>query len=287
MDSIGKVYSYTVDIFGLSFSVNPVNIMMTWVVIGLMVILCAWLTKGLKKVPGNKQNIAELLFQFIDDLTLSSLGKKSGGKFVPFVFMIFTFTLIANWIGIVPNIAKFIGMIFGTVDYMLGNENIELVVSSWNTINLNFSEGFNGFYKFLLKSPGLVEPTRSVNTDLAMALMVFIVVHVNSIRRKGTIEYLKQYWGDAFPCKGKWLFLAPVNFFIVMNIISEISSVVSHSFRLFGNIFGGFLIFTIVSSLINHLIIPVGLLAFFGLFSGLIQAFVFTMLTITYITMKA
>ena len=74
---------------------------------------------------------------------------------------------------------------------------------------------------------------------------------------------------------------------IVLNIIGEISAVVSHSFRLFGNIFGGFMIFTIVSSLIHHLLIPVGLLAFFGLFAGLVQAFVFTMLAITYIGQKA
>ena len=74
---------------------------------------------------------------------------------------------------------------------------------------------------------------------------------------------------------------------IIINIIGELSSVVSHSFRLFGNILGGFMIITIVSSLVKFIGIPVLLLGFFGLFAGLVQAFVFTMLAITYIGQKA
>ena len=46
------------------------------------------------------------------------------------------------------------------------------------------------------------------------------------------------------------------------------------------------MIIAIVSSLIKFLVIPVGLLAFFGLFAGLVQAFVFTMLAVTYISQQ-
>ena len=84
------------------------------------------------------------------------------------------------------------------------------------------------------------EPTRSVNTDLAIALVVFIVVHFNGMFKNGILGYLKGYWGDVIPCKGWWLLLAPINIMIPLNIISEVSSVISHSFRLFGNIFRWF-----------------------------------------------
>ena len=48
-------------------------------------------------------------------------------------------------------------------------------------------------------------------------------------------------------------------------------------------IFGGGMIIVIVSSLLKFFIVPVGLFAFFGIFAGLVQAFVFTMLAVTYI----
>ena len=72
-----------------------------------------------------------------------------------------------------------------------------------------------------------------------------------------------------------------------LNIIGELAKVVSISFRLFGNIFGGAIIIAVVSPLVYHMVIPPFLTAFFGLFIGLIQAFVFTMLTITYIAVAS
>jgi F-type H+-transporting ATPase subunit a len=69
----------------------------------------------------------------------------------------------------------------------------------------------------------------------------------------------------------------------LLDIIGEASKVVSISFRLFGNILGGAIIILVVSSLVKFVIFPVGLNLFFGMFVGTIQAFVFTMLALTYI----
>ena len=284
MDNIGKVATYTFNLFGQSITVNPITISMTWLVIGILVCLCVYLGRNFTMVPSNKQSILEMIYEFIADLTNSTLGSKQAKTFIPFIFMIFTFTLLSNWIGIVPNIASFFGMIIASIDGLLGNSAVVFELQAWNKFILQ--PDLSRWYAFLFKLPAIEEPTRSVNTDLAMALMVFAVVHVNSFARKGPIEYLKQYWGDVIPCRGWYLLLAPINIMIILNLIGEVSAVVSHSFRLFGNIFGGFMIFTIVSSLIHHLLIPVGLLAFFGLFAGLVQAFVFTMLAITYIGQK-
>jgi F-type H+-transporting ATPase subunit a len=62
--------------------------------------------------------------------------------------------------------------------------------------------------------------------------------------------------------------------------------VVSISFRLFGNIMGGSIIILVVSYLSFNLVLPPFLNAFFGIFVGTVQAFVFTMLTLVYISVQ-
>ena len=71
-----------------------------------------------------------------------------------------------------------------------------------------------------------------------------------------------------------------------LNVIGEIAKVVSISFRLYGNIMGGSIIILVVSDLVYQLILPPFLYGFFGLFVGTIQAFVFTMLTLVYISVQ-
>jgi F-type H+-transporting ATPase subunit a len=71
-----------------------------------------------------------------------------------------------------------------------------------------------------------------------------------------------------------------------LNVIGELAKIVSISFRLFGNIMGGSIIILVISHLIYSLVLPPLLYGFFGLFVGTIQAFVFTMLTIVYISVQ-
>lgn len=121
----------------------------------------------------------------------------------------------------------------------------------------------------VLPVPGIAEPTRNLNVPLGMAIVVLFVVHFASIREKGLKAYLKGY-------SEPFIFMAPLNF------ISEIAKGVSLAFRLFGNILGGAIIVLVISNLIRYILIPVGLQLFFGLFIGTIQAFVFTMLALSY-----
>lgn len=71
-----------------------------------------------------------------------------------------------------------------------------------------------------------------------------------------------------------------------LNLIGEVSKIVSISFRLFGNIMGGSIIIMVVSYLCWNLLLPPFLNAFFGIFVGTVQAFVFTMLTVVYIAVQ-
>lgn len=134
-------------------------------------------------------------------------------------------------------------------------------------------------FMFLLLSnwlgiiPMLEEPTKDLNTPLGFGLMGFFISHYAGIKAKGLKRYLGQYVEPMF-------FMAP------LNIIGELAKVVSISFRLYGNILGGAIIILVVSHLIYSLILPPFLICFFSLFIGTIQAFVFTMLTLVYISVQ-
>ncbi|MBW1714079.1 MAG: F0F1 ATP synthase subunit A [Deltaproteobacteria bacterium] len=121
--------------------------------------------------------------------------------------------------------------------------------------------------------PFLSEPSKDLNTPLGLGVMGFFIAHYVGLRTKGLKNYLKGYCEPIF-------FMAP------LNIIGELAKVVSISFRLYGNIMGGAIIIVVVSDLVYHLILPPFLYGFFGLFVGSIQAFVFTMLTLVYISVQ-
>jgi F-type H+-transporting ATPase subunit a len=121
--------------------------------------------------------------------------------------------------------------------------------------------------------PHLEEPTKDLNTPLSLGLMGFIIAHYAGIKSKG----FKAYAGEYFQ---------PMFFMMPLNVIGELAKIVSIAFRLFGNIMGGSIIILVVSHLTYNLVMPPLLNAFFGLFVGTIQAFVFTMLTVVYISVQ-
>ncbi|MDX1707239.1 MAG: F0F1 ATP synthase subunit A [Desulfobacterales bacterium] len=134
-------------------------------------------------------------------------------------------------------------------------------------------------FMFLLLSnwlgiiPHLEEPTKDLNTTLGLGIMGFIIAHYAGIKSKGFKAYIKEYF-------------QPIFFMMPLNLIGEMAKIVSISFRLFGNIMGGSIIILVVSYLTYSLVLPPFLYGFFGLFVGTIQAFVFTMLTVVYISVQ-
>jgi F-type H+-transporting ATPase subunit a len=121
--------------------------------------------------------------------------------------------------------------------------------------------------------PGMDEPTKDINTTLGLGVMGFVIAHGTAIKVKGLKQYLKEYFEPMF-------FLMP------LNVVGEVAKVISISFRLFGNIMGGSIIIIVVSHLVYGLLLPPFLYGFFGLFVGTVQAFVFTMLTLVYISVQ-
>lgn len=117
--------------------------------------------------------------------------------------------------------------------------------------------------------PGVVSPTEDINGPLAWALVVFLYIHIFAIQKKGLLLYLKEYF-------------QPIWFLFPINLLGELARPISLSFRLFGNMFGGGLLVSVISMFLPY-IVPVPLAAWFSLFIGLLHAFIFTMLTIAYI----
>jgi len=119
--------------------------------------------------------------------------------------------------------------------------------------------------------PMLVSPTRDISTPLALALVVFFAVHYYGIRAKGVLGYLKDL---ASP-----LYLAPLT--LPLELIGQLSRTLSLTLRLFGNIISAELVVAVIFSLIPWLVeLPMVALS---LFTGLLQAYIFTSLATVYI----
>ncbi len=114
-------------------------------------------------------------------------------------------------------------------------------------------------------------PTADLNTNLTYALMVFFISHVFAIKAKGFKAWLKSWF-------------EPNPIMLPMNVIGELAKPLSHSLRLFGNIAGGAILVFIFSYLVKYFLLPVFLWGFFGMFVGTIQALVFAILAIAYIS---
>ena len=136
-----------------------------------------------------------------------------------------------------------------------------------------------GLFLFILVSnltglvPGFVPSTESINTNLAMGLMVYVIYNLAGIKEHGW-AYVKQFLGPVW-----WL--APL--FFCIEFISHLARPMSLSLRLYGNIFGDHLVLSVFTGL-TWLVLPAFLL-FFGLLVAVLQSFVFTLLTGIYLSL--
>ncbi len=115
--------------------------------------------------------------------------------------------------------------------------------------------------------PLMVSPTANINTTFALAMLVFFAVHYYGVREKGVWRYIKD---TATP-----IFVFP------LEIISQLSRTLSLTIRLFGNILSTDLVVAIIFSLIPF-IVPLPLMVL-GMLTGVLQAYIFTVLASLYI----
>ena len=116
--------------------------------------------------------------------------------------------------------------------------------------------------------PGYEPPTGSLSTTAALALCVFIAVPFFGIEDQGMGGYLKSY-------------IEPTVIMLPFNIISEVSRTLALSVRLFGNMMSGAMIIGILLT-ITPFIFPIVMIAL-GLLTGMVQAYIFSILAAVYI----
>ena len=220
-----------------------------WIAIVFFLIIGLYLRRRITLRPGKLQNgieyFLEILLGYFDQVTGD---RKKTMRFLPIVGSVFFFILISNWLGLLP----------GTGSITWGG-------------------------KMLL---------RPANTDLnltvAMALTSVVVSHLFGLFTVGLFTHLNKFvqLGTLVKSLRKGpiaIFTAVIELGVgVLEIISEMAKVVSLSLRLFGNIFAGEVLMTVMTSLVGVLVpTPFMLLE---LLVGLIQAAVFSMLTLVYMS---
>ena len=153
------------------------------------------------------------------------------------------------------------------------NEQIGTTIGSRGTLVAPF---LITLFLFLLVSnwigliPTLASPTNDLNTTLGLALLVIVMLHVLGLYYKG-FNYIKH-------------FFQPVAPFVIINLIEEIAKPITLAFRLFGNILAGEILIIILLLLVPiWMPVPSVIWLAFSLFIGAVQAFIFTMLSMSYL----
>ena len=224
------------------------TLVVSWVVMAIITGLCIYLTRDLKvEKISKRQAIAEMIVDAANNLVRSNTGGTKFDRLIPFVAALFATSIVSNLISL------------------------------------------TGIFR---------SPTADLSTEAAWAVVVFIMITMEKIKAGGILGYMKG-------------FTEPIAVMTPFNILSELATPVSMACRHFGNILSGVVIngliyaaLAVASSALLGLIpgavgdvlskipilsvgIPAILSFYFDWFSGAMQAFIFTMLTVMYIANAA
>jgi F-type H+-transporting ATPase subunit a len=301
------------------FHIGPIpitNAMLTmFIVMGFLLLVGSLLARRAQVVPGRGQAAFELIVEFLLNLVESTGGRRLGRRIFPLIATLFIFIIVANYSGLLPGV--------GTIGYceeVIPAEGEHAETSSacegkaeeaehdepeaavaFTTLALQEqSEGdepadaeSTGGAAEHEEGEGVAEeahavwvlrpffraPNADLNMTLAMALITFTTVQVLGIRMNGIGGRLKH--------------MADPWFMFPIEVISELSRIISLSFRLFGNVFAGEVLLALMVAMANAikialvpLLLPVIFLFLETLF-GFIQALVFALLTLIYIALAA
>ncbi len=241
----------------------------TWITIILLVILAYFGTRRRDLIPSGFQNFVEWGVESILRLVQSVVGEKKGRQFFPLVATFFFFILFANLFDVLPGVdtigwvnvsaiqAAHLSVPSGPIVFLFGNLSNKLV-------------------------PWFRPPTSDLNLTFSMALVSVVVTQVFGFTYLGARVHLGKYF------QFKALFThgvqGPIEFFVgIIELITELSRLLSFAFRLFGNIFAG----SAVLALFAFLIPALGDVIFIPLelFVAFVQALIFALLTLVFLQM--
>ncbi|HTY03779.1 MAG TPA: F0F1 ATP synthase subunit A [Rhodocyclaceae bacterium] len=212
-----------------------------------------WVVRGATSgVPGRRQAFVELAIEFVDDQVKGIFHGERHSFVAPAALTVFVWVLLMNAMDFLP------------VDWMAG-----------------FYEHVLGLHKFRSV------PTADVNTTFALALSVWFLMIFYSIKVKGLGGWIHELFCSPF---GNHPLLWPAN--LLLNIIEYLSKPLSHSLRLYGNMYAGEIIFLLLgmwaatgwAGTIFGALLGAGW-AIFHILIVVLQAFIFMMLTVVYLSM--
>ena len=238
------------------------SLLNSWVAVLILVIFFIALSKKVKKIPRGVQNVFEIILEQALNLADSITGdRKKSEKFLPISLSLFLFILINNWLGLLPGV--------GTIGFVEYAEHEKVFIPL-----------FRG-------------ATADLNTTLALALFAVVASHIMGTILVGSWKHFNKFVNlkALAEIPGKFrkdytiVLINPIKAFVgLVEIVGEIAKVASLSFRLFGNIFAGEVLLASMSAILAFgLPIP---FMFLEVVVGLIQALIFAMLILAYLTMN-
>jgi len=237
-----------------SFWVLHVDTLVTSVILGIISLGFIWLVvrKATSGVPSKTQAFVELAVEFIDNEVKNTFHGNRHVFVAPAALTIFVWVLMMNAMDILP-----IDIMAWITEHVFGLHNWKIV------------------------------PTTDVNTTFALALSIWLLMLFFNVKVKGVGGWMHELFCTPF---GKSPLLWPLN--LLFNFIEYVSKPLSHSLRLFGNIYAGEIIFLLlgmwaatgISGTIFGAVLGAGW-AIFHILIVTLQAFIFMMLTVVYLSM--
>jgi F-type H+-transporting ATPase subunit a len=267
----------TENLFGLG-PFYLVNTLPTLVVTILIVLVLAYftnrsLTQSAKTdlVPRGIGNAMEAILEMLYNLTEGSAGAKWAKAIFPWFATIMLYVLLANLLKLIPGFES-----IGVLHPAHGEGHaIQELGGGWaNLLPAKLEEG--GY----ILAPFFRGISVDLNFTASLALISVVMIQVIGFRAQGW-GYLSKFFNTRRMFKVP--FFGAMDFLVgLLELISELSKILSFAFRLFGNMFAGIVLVAIVAGLLGKISILPAMIMMFELFVGLIQAFVFGMLTMVF-----
>ncbi|MBO7396105.1 MAG: F0F1 ATP synthase subunit A [Ruminococcus sp.] len=215
IEELENKVAFTIPIFG-GIPIAD-SCVVTWIIMGVLVLLSIILTRNLKKVPTGVQCLLESFIGMLDKMFTEALGE-GGKRYVPILETFILYIGMSNIMGIF----------------------------------------------------GFVPPTKDVNVTAALAGLAIILVQVAFILKKGPLKWLKS-------------FINP------LNVLDLVTRPLSLCMRLFGNVLAAHIVMELIKIAIRMYVhvpaigVPLIASAYFDIFDGILQAYVFSFLTSLYL----
>ena len=251
-----------------------VNTIPTLIVTILLVVVVAYFTnRSLKRsaetglVPRGIGNVVEAILEILYNLTEGSAGAKWAKAIFPWFATIMIYVLFANLLKLIPG--------FESIGILHPAHGEGHAISPGGMLLATKVE--EGGY---ILAPFFSGISVDLNFTAALALIAVVMIQVIGFRAQGA-GYLSKFFNTRRMFKVP--FFGAMDFLVgLLELISELSKILSFAFRLFGNMFAGIVLVAIVAGLLGKFSILPAMVMLFELFVGVIQAFVFGMLTMVF-----